>query len=484
MFFFLFLPGIRNHGAEVTFVSIPEKCSVYVDGKLAGVTPFTAFIPSGERRIKFKKLHFETEERAYTVPGRLFGSLILSKKDSVAARLRMKSPEALMETTFSEYAAWSGIDNFHARYQPPPLLSELVHSAYLAEGGIDDEKIASFLISCMEYSTNEVLLKDLLRGFFLTATKGKTLTSHSLTAALVDMASMFAEFPNLPFWLASQLSEDKVEELTKTQWYIGRLRAYEQALQEVEKGMVSGTIVANQFFLEGMRFVQIPGGTYPLGDVRKNSFPVIFSTGNFFAASDEVSCALYGRFLEENPAYRPENRKKLVEEGKVSEDYLQDWETLKGSSLPVSSVSYYAASAYCSWLASKLPEGMQGSYTVRLPQEYEWEVAALFSDTADPVLFETGIAGPRPVGTGRQVIKNMYGNLWEWCDNWYGVNNFVYYDWKGNYKNKAPYPSLEKCVRGGSWAVMRELVTIQSRGSQPAQWCTPFLGFRPVIVQK
>jgi formylglycine-generating enzyme required for sulfatase activity len=256
--------------------------------------------------------------------------------------------------------------------------------------------------------------------------------------------------------------------------------------------MVSGPVGADQIFLEGLRFVQIPGGTYTLGDVRKNSFPVIFSTGNFFIASDEVSCALYGRFLEENPEYGPENRGKLVEEGKVSEDYLQDWETLKGSKLPVSSVSYYAASAYCSWLASKLPERMQDSHTVRLPQEYEWEVAALFSDTADPVLFETGIDGPRPVGTGRQsaagvdgsVLKNMYGNLWEWCDNWYGANNFIYYDWKGNYRNRQTYPALEKCVRGGSWAVMQELVTIRSRGSQPAQWCTPFLGFRPVIVQK
>ena len=492
VFFFLFLPGIRNHGAEVTFVSIPENCSVYVDGKLAGVTPFTAFIPSGGRKIEFKKLHFETETLTYPVPGRLFGSLIFSKKDSVSARLRIQSPEKLIEETFSEYAAWSGIDNFHSRYQPPPVLSEMIHAAYLGESGFDAEKISSFLTSCIEYSTDEVLLKDLLRAYFLTITKGKTLTSHSLTAALGDIASMFAEFPNLPFWLASQLSEDNIQELTKTQWYIGRLKAYEEALKNTEEGMVSGPVGADQIFLEELRFVQIPGGTYTLGDVRKNSFPVIFSTGNFFIASDEVSCALYGRFLEENPEYRPENRGKLVEEGKVSEDYLQDWETLKGSNLPVSSVSYYAASAYCSWLASKLPERMQDSHTVRLPQEYEWEVAALFSDTADPVLFETGIDGPRPVGTGRQsaagvdgsVLKNMYGNLWEWCDNWYGANNFIYYDWKGNYRNRQTYPALEKCVRGGSWAVMQELVTIRSRGSQPAQWCTPFLGFRPVIVQK
>lgn len=484
VFFFLFLPGLRKHGAEVAFVSVPNESSVYVDGELAGITPFTAFISSGKRKIEFKKLNFETVEKVYTVPGRLFGSLIFPKKEAVSARLRIESGEKLLQSAFIEYANWSGVDNFHSRYQPSPVLSETVRAVHMAEGDIDKEKLVSFLTGCMEYSGSEPLLKDLVRAYLLTITEGRPLTSQTMTSALREISSIFDNFPNLPFWMAVQLSEERVEGLTRNQWYIGRLRAYEQVLQDVEEGMVSGTIGANQFFLEGIRFVQIPGGTYPLGDVRKNSFPVIFSTGNFFAASDEVSCALYGRFLEENPSYRPENRENLVKEGKVSEDYLKEWDIHGGSNLPVAYVSYYAASAYCSWLEDKLPARMRERYTVRLPFEYEWEAAAFHADTADPVLFETGISGPRPVGTGGSSIQNMYGNLWEWCDNWYGVNNFVYYDWSGNYKNKAPYPSLEKSVRGGSWGVMQELVTIQSRGSQPAQWCTPFLGFRPVIVQK
>jgi len=40
----------------------------------------------------------------------------------------------------------------------------------------------------------------------------------------------------------------------------------------------------------------------------------------------------------------------------------------------------------------------------------------------------------------------------------------------------------EKVVRGGAWNNEKELLRVYSRGSQPADWCTPQLGFRPAAI--
>jgi formylglycine-generating enzyme required for sulfatase activity len=124
---------------------------------------------------------------------------------------------------------------------------------------------------------------------------------------------------------------------------------------------------------------------------------------------------------------------------------------------PVAGVNWYAAVAYCDWLSIK--EGYTRAYShstwecnenapylahgYRLPTEAEWEYASRAgSNTAfsngsltqggsgvDPVLSEIGwYCGnaenlSHPVG---ELIANswglydMHGNLWEWCNDWYG----------------------------------------------------------------
>ncbi|MEW5816746.1 MAG: SUMF1/EgtB/PvdO family nonheme iron enzyme, partial [Spirochaetota bacterium] len=82
-------------------------------------------------------------------------------------------------------------------------------------------------------------------------------------------------------------------------------------------------------------------------------------------------------------------------------------------------------------------------------------------------------------------ISDLIGNLWEWCDTWYYPFDYCFSSVKEkDVSNFTLHNGAEKSVRGGSWANLPETIKPWTRGSQPPSWCTPFLGFRPVIAQK
>ncbi|MDA0244402.1 MAG: SUMF1/EgtB/PvdO family nonheme iron enzyme [Chloroflexi bacterium] len=116
-------------------------------------------------------------------------------------------------------------------------------------------------------------------------------------------------------------------------------------------------------------------------------------------------------------------------------------------------VSWYQAVAFVRWLSVKL------GYEVRLPHEYEWEVAARYNhgrtypwgeDEFDPLKTNThegGLGQTTAVGlypSGRQPHLNLYdmsGNVWEWCQNKYEDPTQDGVDGSGD----------SRVWRGGSW---------------------------------
>jgi formylglycine-generating enzyme required for sulfatase activity len=178
----------------------------------------------------------------------------------------------------------------------------------------------------------------------------------------------------------------------------------------------------------GMRMVQIPSGTFRMGDVGgdPDELPVrnIRITSSFRMSATEVTNAQYERF-------KPEHR--LIR-GMQHTSYRDDD--------PVVFVSWQDAVDFCKWLSKK--EGKN----YRLPTEAEWEYAARAGTTTRYSTGDTlpssylvsnhrGDGGgfwlpspdptkPAPLLTVDRNPANlwglygMHGNVEEWCADWYG----------------------------------------------------------------
>ena len=485
IFLILFLPGIINPGSVFVFNTEPENAIILVDGEYKGATPCEVFIPRGSHSIAIKKHYFETAEFRIESQGRLFASLIFPKKVDAEYSLPLLDAEGLMADSFQDFAEWGMLDGFFDNYQPKeilkPLFKDLIGSGYA-----DIASMSGFLYSAIPFVHNEELYKD----FYAAVIQFEELRSGETMEADEEFIEGFTKIKffqdssdfmeNLPFWFYSLLSEANRE--SKISWYPALQEEYGGFLRDFSNDFPAPKAALT---IEGMRFIMLSGGQF-LAGADGNSFPYPAAVDDLIVMESEVTNELYRLFLAENPDWRKHNTETLIDKGLVNRDYLKDFET-SGASEPVNFISWYAANAFCSWLQQKLPAYLS-DYRVKLPDEHQWEWTAL-TDTDNTGVFsdntEEGplsIAGRYPNNSGFYDLK---GNLWEWCDNWYApaaplitsrnpVYNEAYY---------GIYPGVEKSVRGGSWANEDDL-SLSARGSQPPQWCTEFLGFRPVLVKE
>lgn len=487
VFFVFFLPGLRKPGSILSFTTIPESAAVYIDGEYAGTTPCEIFVSKGKHTFTIGKLGFRDLKTEVSVPGRLFAGLIFPKEVSISRRLEMETPESYLDTVLEDFAGWSSIDSFHYRYQPVSSLSNALETIYYGNYPVSSGLIDDFLIEAMPYSSDEALLKDFIRAYSLSKTEGAALSPSTFLETVGSLLAAQERYPKLPFWTAGQLSSQTAEPLIGSGWYESVREEYMDLLQHHPDPAAGALLEDTQVIdVEGINFVFIPGGSYRLGSSDQDSFPVMYTAAPFYVGGREISYRQFSRFLDENPKYRPSNKEQLVEEGLVTEDYLKDWDMNKESTLPVAFVSFYAADAYCRWLETKLPDFVSNDFTVALPNEYQWECAAAYSYRDDAVLHDENDPGPKSVNRSEEhLLSDFYGNVWEWCGNWYKNADFIMIGKDGIRQTPdTQFSKVEKSVRGGSWAVMEDLVSITSRGGQPPEWCTPFLGFRPAILQK
>lgn len=163
----------------------------------------------------------------------------------------------------------------------------------------------------------------------------------------------------------------------------------------------------------------------------------------------------------------------------------------KGENLPVESISWDEAMAFCrrltelEWAARRLPSG----YIYTLPTEAQWEYAARAGTTGDyggtGNLDEMGwykdYSGSKthPVG-GKQAnawgLHDMHGNVWELCADWYGAYP------GGSLTNYAGRSSgASRVFRGGGWGGTAGYCRSANRGSGAPAIRSSSLGFRPAL---
>ena len=195
------------------------------------------------------------------------------------------------------------------------------------------------------------------------------------------------------------------------------------------------------FTVGGVSFtmVYVPGGTFTMGatseqgsDAYNDEKPAHSVTlSSYYIGETEVTQALWTAVMGSNPS------------------------RFKGDQRPVERVSWNDCQTFISRLNAKT-----GKY-FRLPTEAEWEYAArgghsggskyAGSDNINSVawyIFNSGrethnVATKSPNGLG---IYDMSGNVWEWCQDWYGA-----YSSSSQTNPKGPSNGDDRVRRGGSW---------------------------------
>ena len=239
--------------------------------------------------------------------------------------------------------------------------------------------------------------------------------------------------------------------------------------------------------------IAIPEGTFHMGSPVTEPFrkedegpSAEVQLGKFFMAEIEVSWDEYLAFYVQTAAEGRSTDTEGLRTKKTSETdaisgatppYGQPDQGWGRGSRPAISFSFHAAETYCKWLSKVTGK------TYRLPTEAEWEYACRAGSTGsyffpgDPEKFEkTGLKArlskndtavinsyviyransPTKTQTPDKVkpnpfgLKNMLGNVAEFCSDWYQPD--AYSKYQGMVKNpKGPSEGTEHVIRGGSF---------------------------------
>ena len=194
---------------------------------------------------------------------------------------------------------------------------------------------------------------------------------------------------------------------------------------------------------DGLTYVWIPPGTFMMGcspgdtecdDEEKPAHRVTITKG-FWLGRTPVTQQAYQRVTGRNPSY------------------------FKGANLPVETVNWDEAEAYC------------GAIGGRLPTEAEWEYAARAGSTSarygnlDGIAWYEGNSGSETHEVGQKLanafgLYDMLGNVWQWVADWYGP-----YQSGAQSDPSAVGSGQSRALRGGSWYGSPRAVRVSVRDS-------------------
>jgi formylglycine-generating enzyme required for sulfatase activity len=219
-------------------------------------------------------------------------------------------------------------------------------------------------------------------------------------------------------------------------------------------------------------------------------------------------------YMDETPITYADFKKYVAEGGNKSAYWKYD--TYNQNSQPVTGLNWYHAIDFCNWRSAK--EGLQSVYEkvegydvwnhpkwkrnpkangYRLPTEAEFEYAARgglskkkypwgndFDDSFANYDNEQGVmvgdwCRLADVNEGKQNsfgLYNMSGNIWHWCDSWYGS-----YNSRDTLNPQGAKSGRSKILRGGSWgSISPKYLRVSARSySSPSNYNFE-MGFRCV----
>jgi formylglycine-generating enzyme required for sulfatase activity len=227
----------------------------------------------------------------------------------------------------------------------------------------------------------------------------------------------------------------------------------------------------------------------------------------------EVTRGEYRRFITaggyENSAYwSAEGWAWRAANNRTQPDYWapqQNWGSPPGTFMqtdrhPVVGVSYYEAEAFCNWATAAL---CCGGAPFHLPTEAQWEkVARWDAATSTPRTYPWGDAWDvsrcnnlgdtlfpqyqtapvgsyiNPSGASPYGCKDMAGNVWEWCKDWYGSAYYSQTPGGGWVDPSGPSSGIYRVLRGGCWLDSDINCRCAYRLNFTSNYATNYFGFR------
>ena len=243
-----------------------------------------------------------------------------------------------------------------------------------------------------------------------------------------------------------------------------------------EETFIASSLPAVKRLIDDMVFVA--GGTFlmgatieQLGDAAKDETPTHQVTlDSFYICKYQVTQSLWEEVMGHNPSY------------------------FKGENLPVENVSWNECQDFILRL-----NAMSGK-NFRLPTEAEWEFAArggnnsrgykyagsnnlnevaLYGDNSGKQTHPVGTKSPNELG-----LYDMSGNVWEWCQDWYGKYNI-----KVEKNPQGPMISFfrtffsSRVLRGGSWDSLAGSCRLSFRNLGSPGHRGSYYGLRLVLSQ-
>ncbi len=228
---------------------------------------------------------------------------------------------------------------------------------------------------------------------------------------------------------------------------------------EMDEAQSGAVTEGEMIFVQSGKFIM--GCTEEQINCDRNEIAHEVFLDDFFISRFEVTNQQFAEFLNEE-GNREEEGKTWINE---KADFLRiemingKYAAVRGfEDHPVVGVSWNGANAFCRWKTKKT------GYTYRLPTEAEWEYAARgghlatatqyagaekledvgwFVSNSDGQTHPVGQKSPNELG-----IYDMSGNVWEWCNDWYGSDFYT----TGDTNNpKGPLKGNYRSIRGGSW---------------------------------
>ena len=511
---------LRPAYGYLNVTSSPESDAiVYVDGKKVGVTPFTTDkLASGEHKVRVMKEMYSAVEKTFTVTdGNTTQAPMTMSANFVNVTVTTDSESDIyVDNELKGKGSWKGrlSDGNHAFEARKASHRNSVENIKLILGKNENIVIpnptpiygtidistnpigADIIIDGKNFGTTPRVLANVLIGTHeLRLEKtGCTPVAKNIT---LDEKNKLTISEKLQTGREISISTDKSGDMiyvdgnyVSTSPMTTTLSFGEHNVKAVRDGKESSKkiIVAQTggdtsvqlafsnnktFTVNGVSFemVAVKGGTFTMGctseqggDCDSDEKPTHSVTlSDYYIGKFEVTQELWQAVMGNNPG------------------------DFKGNNLPVEQVSWNDIQDFIRKLNQKTGANF------RLPTEAEWEYAARGgnksngykysgSNSIDNVAWYTSNSGSKthPVGTkspNELGIYDMSGNVWEWCQDWYGSYS------SGSQTNPTgPSAGSRRVLRGGGWLNFARRCRVSYRHSDDPDYWNNNSGFRLVLV--